>query len=108
MTFNLFIILLAVFSAFTSLLSQAVKLFLESLKIKYASNIIVLGASVFVGGVGTACAYLFMGIPWSAVNIVCLLLMIIANWLVAMLGYDKVVQAITQLKGVGGAESDPK
>jgi hypothetical protein len=99
MTFNLFIILLAVFSAFTSLLSQAVKLFLESTNIKYASNIIVLCASIFVGGLGTVCAYIFMGIPWSAVNIVCIFLMILANWLVAMLGYDKVMQAITQLKG---------
>lgn len=99
MTFNLFIILLAVFSTFTSLLSQAVKLFLESLKIKYASNLIVLCASVFVGGLGSACAYLFMGIPWSAINVVCLFLMILANWLVAMLGYDKVMQAITQLRG---------
>lgn len=99
MTFNLFIILLAVFSAFTSLLSQAVKLFLESTNIKYASNIIVLCASVFVGGLGTVCAYLFMGIHFSTVNIVCIFLMILANWLVAMLGYDKVMQAITQLKG---------
>ena len=98
MTFNLFIVLLAVFSAFTSLLTQAVKLFLESTNIKYASNIIVLCASVFVGGLGTACAYLFVGIPWSAVNIVCIFLMILANWLVAMLGYDKVVQAITQFR----------
>lgn len=101
MTFNLFIVLLAVFSVFTSLVSQAVKLFLESTKVNYASNLIVLGTSVFVGGIGTCCAYLFMCIPWTTVNIVCIFLMILANWLVAMLGYDKVMQAITQLKGAG-------
>lgn len=106
MTFEIFIVLLAVFSVFTSLISEAVKLFLESLKVNYASNLVVLGASVFVGGIGTACAYLFMCIPWTTINIVCLLLMILANWLVAMLGYDKVVQAITQLKGTGGAIRD--
>lgn len=99
MTFELFIILLGFFAVFTSLLAQAVKLLLESLKIKYASNLVVLGVSVFVGGVGTACAYLFMDIPWSKINVVCLFLMILANWLVAMLGYDKVMQAITQLRG---------
>ena len=104
MTFNLFITLLAVFSTFTSLLTQAVKLFLESLKVGYASNIIVLCVSVFVGGIGTACAYLFMGIPWSEINIVCIFLMVLANWLVAMIGYDKVMQAITQLKGTGGCK----
>lgn len=99
MTFEMFIVLLAVFSTFTSLFAQAVKLFLESLKVNYASNLVVLGASVFVGGIGTACAYLFMGVPWTTANIVCLFLMVLANWLVAMLGYDKVMQAITQLKG---------
>ena len=106
MTFEIFIVLLAVFSVFTSLISEAVKLFLESLKINYASNLSVLGASVFVGGIGTVCAYLFMAIHFSTVNIVCIFLMILANWLVAMLGYDKVVQAITQLKGTGGVIRD--
>lgn len=99
MTFEIFILLLSAFAVLTSLFTQAVKLFLDSLKIRYASNMIVLGVSVFIGGVGTACAYLFMGIPWTINNIVCLFLMIIANWLVAMLGYDKVMQAITQMKG---------
>ena len=99
MTFELFIVLLACFSVFTSLFTEAVKLFLEPLKISYASNLIVLGASAFIGGVGTACVYLFFDIPFTAINIVCLLMMVFANWLVAMLGYDKVVQAIMQLKG---------
>ena len=99
MTFEIFILLLSVFAVLTSLFTQAVKLFLDSLKVRYASNMVVLGASVFIGGIGTACGYLFMGVPWTINNIVCLFLMIIANWLVAMLGYDKVMQAITQLKG---------
>lgn len=99
MTFELFIFLLTVFAVSTSLFTQAAKLFLDSLKIRYASNLVVLCVSVFIGGVGTAIAYLFMGIPWTIINIVCLVLMIFANWLVAMLGYDKVMQAIAQLKG---------
>lgn len=102
MTFELFITLLAVFSVFTSLFTQAVKLFLDSLKIKYASNLVVLSASIFVSGAGTCCAYLIMGILPTAINLACVFLMILANWLVAMLGYDKVMQAITQLKGTGG------
>lgn len=99
MTFELFIFLLTVFAVSTSLFTQAVKLSLDSLKIRYASNLVVLCVSVFIGGAGTAIAYLFMGIPWTIINIVCLILMIFANWLVAMLGYDKVMQAIAQLKG---------
>ena len=99
MTFEIFIILLVIFSVFTSLFTEAVKLFLESLKIKYASNLIVLVVSIFVGSIGTVCAYLFMNIQWTATNIICIFLMIGANWLVSMLGYDKVMQAIMQLKG---------
>lgn len=104
MTLELFIILLAVFSAFTSLFTEAVKSFLDEIKIKYASNLVVLGVSIFVGGVGTASAYLFLGIPWTIINLVCLFLMVLANWLVSMLGYDKVMQAITQIKGTGGMD----
>ena len=99
MTIQTFLVLLAVFSAVTSLFTEAVKLFLDSLKIKYASNLVVLGASVFVGGVGMSCVYLFQGYAWTLPNIISIFLMIAANWLVAMLGYDKVIQAITQLKG---------
>lgn len=104
MTFELFIILLAVFSTFTSLFTEAVKLSLETIKADYASNLVALGASAFVGGLGTACAYLFLGIPWTAINLVCLFLMVLANWLVAMVGYDKVMQAISQIKGAGGVK----
>ncbi len=99
MTIQTFLCLLAVFSAFTSLFTEAVKLFLDSLKIKYASNLVVLGSAVFIGGLGTASFYLFQNFSWTAENIISIFLMIAANWLVAMVGYDKVMQAITQLKG---------
>lgn len=99
MTTQTFLCLLAVFSAFTSLFTEAVKLFLDSLKIKYASNLVVLGSSVFIGGLGTISFYLFQNFSWTAENIISIFLMIVANWLVAMVGYDKVMQAITQLKG---------
>lgn len=99
MTIQTFLVLLAVFSTFTSLFTEAVKLSLGSLQIKYASNLIVLVTAVFIGGAGMSCFYLYGGIPWTLQNIVCIFLMVAANWLVAMVGYDKVVQAITQLKG---------
>lgn len=98
MTFELFTVLLSVFSIFTSRITQAVKLLLDSLKIDYASNLVVLGVSIFVGGIGTLCAYIIMGIPCTVTNLVFLFLMIIANWIVAMLGYDKVMQSIIQAK----------
>lgn len=99
MTVQIFMTLLAIFAVVTSLFTEAIKMFLDSLKVKYASNLVVLGASAFIGGAGTAIFYLFAGYEWTAINIVCIFLMILANWLVSMLGYDKVMQAITQMKG---------
>lgn len=99
MTFEIFLILLAVFSVVTSLFTEAVKLFLDSLKVSYASNLAVLCIAILVGGFGTAVFYVVNGCAWTSINIICIPLMICANWLVAMLGYDKVMQALSQLKG---------
>lgn len=99
MTFEMFLILLTAFSIITSLFVEAVKKLLNSLKVNYASNILVLCIAVIVGGFGTAFFYVWNDIAWTATNIICIFLMICANWLVSMLGYDKVIQAITQLKG---------
>ena len=99
MTIEVFMILLAVFATFTSLFTEAIKRHLDSLKVAYASNILVLCASALVGGLGTLIFYIFNDYAWTATNIICIFLMVCANWLVAMLGYDKIMQAITQLKG---------
>ena len=99
MTFNVFLMLLTAFSVLTSLFTEAVKKFLDGLNLRYASNIVALVSSVLVGGLGTSAFYIFSGYAWNVSNIICIFLMMAANWLVAMVGYDKVKQAITQLKG---------
>lgn len=97
MTIQIFLILLAIFATMTSLLTEGVKKFLDEMNIKYASNIVVLAAAVLVGGIGTVLAYLMLGLPFTFVNIICIPLMIVANWLGAMVGYDKIKQAILQI-----------
>lgn len=97
MTIQIFLILLTIFASFTSLLTEGIKKFLTGLDKSYASNIIVLISAVVVGILGTSIAYLVIGVPWTLTNIAFILVMVIANWLGAMLGYDKVKQAITQL-----------
>ena len=99
MTFEVFLMLLAAFSILTSLFVEAVKMLLDSLKVGYASNILVLCLAALVGGIGTAFFYIWNSYAWTPTNIICIFLMICANWLVAMLGYDKVMQSITQMKG---------
>lgn len=99
MTFEIFIILLAAFSLFTSLFVEAIKMAFDSVEFPYASNIVVLCIAVLVGGFGTAFFYIWNDIAFTTTNTICIFLMVCANWLVSMLGYDKVVQAISQLKG---------
>lgn len=96
MTVPMFLGLLAALAALTSLLTEAIKKFLDDKKRTYASNFIVLIVAFVVGVGGTAIAYLFFGVPFTAVNVICMFLMGLAIWLTAMCGYDKVVQLIKQ------------
>lgn len=98
MTVEKFLVLLTILSVVTSLITEAVKKFINKKDTEYATNIVVLIVSVIVGGTGTVVFYMYNGIAWDALNVASVFLMIVANWLVAMLGYDKVMQAITQIK----------
>lgn len=97
MTMTVFLIILAACAAITSLLTEGIKKFLNELKVTYASNVLVLAVAVIVGCGATALYYVNYQIPFNALNSVYLALMGIANWLGAMLGYDKVRQTISQI-----------
>lgn len=99
MTATVFLLLLTACATATALVTEGVKKFLDGMQIRYASNIVVLIVALMVGCGGTAIYYVNYQVPFSALNSVYLALMGIANWLGAMLGYDKVCQAIVQMKG---------
>ena len=100
MTATVFLTLLMVCAALTALLTEGIKKFLDEMKISYASNIVVLIVALLIGCGATALYYVNYQVPFNALNSVYLALMGIANWLGAMVGYDKVKQAIEQIKGV--------
>lgn len=100
MTVTVFLILLTACATITALLTEGVKKFLDGLRIGYASNLLVLIVAMIVGCGATALYYVNYQIPFNALNSVYLALMGIANWLGAMVGYDKVKQAIGQIKDV--------
>ena len=83
MTLALFVALLVILAVAVSLITEA-----------------VLIISIIVGAGGTALVYLFMGIPYTPPNIVCMVLMAVAVWVGAMVGYDKVIQMLDQLKNL--------
>lgn len=97
MTITTFLVLLAGLAAVSSIVTQGIKKFLDGQAVKYSANIIVLIVAIIVGCAGTAIFYVNAGIPFNALNSVYLALMGLANWLTAMLGYDKVKQAVEQL-----------
>lgn len=98
MSITTFLFLLAAFAAITSVVTEGVKKFLDNTGVSYASNIVVLIVALIVGCGGTAIFYINYQIPFNALTSVYLALMGIANWLSAMVGYDKVKQAIEQLR----------
>lgn len=97
MTTTVFLILLTGCATVTSILTEGIKKFLDELKITYASNILVLFVALIVGCGATALYYVNYQVPFNALNSVYLALLGIANWLGAMVGYDKVRQAIEQI-----------
>lgn len=93
MTFELFCVLLTIGSSISGLMTQALK---KGFNI--SSNIIALLDAIIVGGIGTAIAYEIMGVEVSMRNFAYLVLMMVCIWLGSMVGYDKVIQTITQIK----------
>lgn len=100
MTITLFMALIVVLAIAVSLLTEAVKKFFEGTKVTYSSNVVVLIVAIIVGICGTAMAYISLGIAFTPPNIICMLLMAVAVWVGSMVGYDKVLQMIEQIKHI--------
>lgn len=103
MTLDVFLTLLLMVSIMTGLVTEGLKNALAELGKKYYSNILA-GAVAIVLSILVWVGYLI--ITASVVNaqmIVILVALVILSWLCAMVGYDKVIQAITQI--VGGVKN---
>ena len=95
MTITLFMTLFTIGSAVSALLTEAMK----KLCVKWASpNIIALMDAIIVGLFGTTAAYVLMGVTFTPQNFICIILMTICIWVGSMIGYDKVIQTISQIR----------
>ena len=95
MTITLFLSLFTIGALISSLLTEALKKAFTDM----SANIMALIDAGVVGLAGTSAAYILMGVEWTTQNIICLLLMVVCIWIGSMVGYDKVLQTITQIKG---------
>lgn len=98
MTVTLFITLVTCFATATSLITEATKKILDSKSIKYAANVVACIVAAIVGIGGTAAYYALTSIPFNATNVVSMILMGVAVAVGSMVGYDKVIQAVKQIK----------
>lgn len=96
MTVTMFLILLSAFSVITGLVTEAIKKIVTD-KANLPYNIVALVVALIVGGVGTGVYYQLTGIPFTANNIIYMVLMGFASGLCAEVGFDKVKQAIEQI-----------
>lgn len=97
MTTEVMLVLLAILSALTSLVTEGAKKILKKKEVDYATNVVVWIVAAILGGGVTVVFYLACGIPWTVLNVIYIFVMIVASGLGAMIGYDKVIQTVTQV-----------
>lgn len=93
-----FLILLLAVSIFDGLFTEAVKQVLNSVHVQFASSNILAGiVSVFLSILVYSGYFVMTNLVFTPKQIVYLIALILLSWLSAMVGYDKVVQAIIQI-----------
>lgn len=98
MSLEMFLLMLLVVSVLAGLFTEAIKKVLDEHKKKYYSNLLA-GAVSAVLAVLVDIGYVIM--TETEINskmAVILIALVLLSWLCAMVGYDKVIQAITQFK----------
>ena len=95
---EIFLMGLLFVSAITSLTTEAVKKILTENKKAYSANTLAGIVSIIVS-LAVGISYLLIGhIGFTAEIAVYLFALMVGSWLCAMLGYDKVIQTISQFK----------
>lgn len=99
MDIEMFVYLLSVFSAISGLTTEAIKkLILDKKNLPY--NILALITGILVSSIGTSIYYYLSDIPFTAKNIIFIVLMGFASALVSMLGFDKIKETIKYINSI--------
>ena len=101
MTTDIFLMLLMAVSVLTGLFTEAVKSTLDALGKKFPSSNIL-------AGIVAVTLSVLVSVMFSVLNeitatdkvMVCYVALALLSWLSAMVGYDKVIQALTQIQKV--------
>lgn len=98
MTVEILLIALVTISSLSALVAEAIKKILDEYNKTYRTNTLV-GICAFVVSIIVAALYLmFTGTAITMSVIASIIAVTLLSWLCAMVGYDKVVQALAQFK----------
>ena len=99
MTVEVFMTMLFAVSVVNSLLTEAVKQVFDEFEKTYSSNIIAGIVSVVVGGFICYSHAMFSGVEPNHLLFITYIAFVVMSWVCAMVGYDKVMQAVKQITG---------
>lgn len=99
MSTGVFLTLLMIVSVFTGLFTEAVKVVLDGMGKKFPSSNVLAGIVAVVLSVLICVAFSTLyEIPFTDKAAVYYAALVLLGWLSAMVGYDKVIQAFTQIQ----------
>lgn len=98
MSMEVFLMLLLAVSIITGLFTEALKKVLDEWGKVYKSNILAGAVSIVLSVVAGIGYMIMVETQFNAKMAVILIALILLSWLSAMVGYDKVMQAISQIK----------
>lgn len=101
MQIEVFLVLLLAVSIFTSLTVEALKKFVGD-RVNFSSNILAGVVSIVLSVIVGVFYIILTQVPFNAQIAIYIITLVFLSWLCSMLGYDKVIQAITQLRTKGG------
>lgn len=89
-------------SIFTSLTTEAFKKVFDDLKIKYSANIMVVVIAIALTLIVSTGYIIYTGMAVTVQVVIAVIALTFLSFLVATVGYDKVIQAIEQIKDIIG------
>ena len=98
MSMEFFLTLLIGVSVFTALVTEAIKKIMDEAGKVYKSNILAGVVSVVLSVLAGTGYIIMTEAQINSKMAVILIALVLLSWLCAMVGYDKVMQAITQIK----------
>lgn len=95
---DVFLVCLLVVSTLTGLVTEGVKKILIEHEINYKANTMAGVVALFISALAGLGYVIFTNTAITGQVIVCIVALVFMSWLSAMVGYDKVIQAINQFK----------